>query len=78
MPHNWDVTSDSIAAWIAAASGAHELVLVKPRGASGDVVDSWFTRVLPWHVTATVVAAERADEVLRGALARLRQNVELT
>jgi aspartokinase-like uncharacterized kinase len=78
LPHGWDVTSDSIAAWVAAASGARELVLVKPRGASGDVVDSYFRRVLPWHVTATAVAVERADEVLRDAARRVRQDVELT
>ena len=78
LPHSWDVTSDSIAAWIAAASGARELVLVKPRGAIGDVVDSYFTRVLPWHVTATAVPAERADDVLRDAARRLRHDVEAT
>src|SRR5918993_6040455 len=31
LPHSWDVTSDSIAAWIAGASGAREIVLLKPR-----------------------------------------------
>lgn len=30
LPHSWEVTSDSIAAWIATALHAHELVLVKP------------------------------------------------
>jgi aspartokinase-like uncharacterized kinase len=30
LPHTWDVTSDSIAAWIAGAVGARRLVLVKP------------------------------------------------
>ena len=49
LPHTWDVTSDSIAAWIAGVSGARELVLVKPRGATGNLVDSCFARVLPWH-----------------------------
>ena len=78
LPHSWDVTSDSIAAWIAAASGARELVLVKPRGATGNVVDSYFTRVLPWHVTATAVAVEQAGEVLRDAARRLRHDVEAT
>ncbi len=29
LPHSWDVTSDSIAAWIALQSKAHTLVLVK-------------------------------------------------
>ena len=36
LPHSWDVTSDSIAAWLASALGAARLVLVKPPGATGD------------------------------------------
>jgi aspartokinase-like uncharacterized kinase len=30
LPQSWDVTSDSIAAWVAGAAGAGRLVLVKP------------------------------------------------
>src|SRR5262245_64777080 len=30
LPHSWDVTSDSIAAWVAGAIGARRLVLIKP------------------------------------------------
>ena len=30
LPASWDVTSDSIAAWVAGAAGAGRLVLVKP------------------------------------------------
>jgi len=30
LPHSWDVTSDSIAAWVAVAVGAARLLLVKP------------------------------------------------
>lgn len=32
LPHGWHVTSDSIAAWAAARSGASDLVLLKARG----------------------------------------------
>jgi aspartokinase-like uncharacterized kinase len=42
LPHSWNVTSDSIAAWVAGAIGARELVLIKPPGASGDLVDPYF------------------------------------
>ena len=30
LPHSWDVTSDSIAAWVARVTAAGELVLIKP------------------------------------------------
>src|SRR5262249_42742255 len=33
LPHSWDVTSDSIAAWVAGEVGARRLVLIKPPGA---------------------------------------------
>lgn len=59
LPHSWEVTSDSIAAWVAGAIGARRLVLVKPTGASGrDVVDAYFDRALPPEVTAEIVAAD--------------------
>lgn len=32
LPHGWHVTSDSVAAWAAARSGASDLVLLKARG----------------------------------------------
>ena len=32
LPHDWDVTSDSIAAWVAGCVGARRLVLIKPPG----------------------------------------------
>ena len=70
LPHTWDVTSDSIAAWIAGASGARELVLVKPRGATGDLVDNCFARVLPWHVTPTFVTADNVEAVFDQIAAR--------
>jgi aspartokinase-like uncharacterized kinase len=42
LPHSWDVTSDSIAAWVAGALGARSLVLVKPPDAAGDaLVDAY-------------------------------------
>jgi len=47
LPHSWEVTSDSIAAWVARALGASRLVLVKPPDAepSTDLVDGYFERV---------------------------------
>jgi 5-(aminomethyl)-3-furanmethanol phosphate kinase len=45
LPHSWDVTSDSIAAWIAHAVGAKRLLLVKPVDKGPDLVDRYFERV---------------------------------
>jgi aspartokinase-like uncharacterized kinase len=40
LPASWDVTADSIAAWVAGAAGAGRLVLVK--GSSLEAVDPYF------------------------------------
>lgn len=64
LPHTWDVTSDSIAAWVAGAAGARELVLVKPRGATGSLVDPGFAKVLPRHVAATIVPVDELEPAL--------------
>jgi len=58
LPHSWDVTSDSISAWIANTLGAKELVLVKPPGANvDDAVDSYFESALSRSLSYSVVAA---------------------
>jgi aspartokinase-like uncharacterized kinase len=68
LPHAWDVTSDSIAAWVAGAVGARRLVLIKPPNAvGGTLVDGHFSRTLPAHVTPVIVTADRVD-ALRSAL----------
>jgi aspartokinase-like uncharacterized kinase len=47
VAHSWDVTSDSIAAWVAITLGAAHLVLLKPAaGAPRDVTDAQFDSVL--------------------------------
>jgi len=63
LPHSWDVTSDSIAAWVAGLVGARALVLVKPPGTqpTDAAVDPYFARALPAGVTATIVSADRID-----------------
>lgn len=63
LPHSWDVTSDSIAAWVAGAVGASRLVLVKPPRARGELVDAAFERTLPPGVVARIVPAEALDEL---------------
>jgi aspartokinase-like uncharacterized kinase len=72
LPHTWDVTSDSIAAWIAVQAGARALVLVKPRGASGDMVDPHFRRVVPARLTPLIVTADRVEDALAEAVLRVQ------
>jgi 5-(aminomethyl)-3-furanmethanol phosphate kinase len=65
LPHSWDVTSDSIAAWIAGAVGARELLLIKPPGTVGSAVDAYFGRTLPEDVIARTVPADQIDALIR-------------
>jgi aspartokinase-like uncharacterized kinase len=71
LPHTWDVTSDSIAAWVAGEVGARKLVLVKPPGAAGgssearDLVDAYFSRAMPAAVTHVVVGADHTNALRR-------------
>ena len=64
LPHSWDVTSDSISVWVATQVGAERLVLVKPPGASGPgIVDPCFDGLLPLHIRAEIVTADRLDSL---------------
>jgi aspartokinase-like uncharacterized kinase len=73
LPHSWDVTSDSIAAWVAGEVGAHQLVLVKAPGATGELVDRHFARALPASVMPVMVPADRLDDAVFTATARAPQ-----
>lgn len=66
LPHSWDVTSDSIAAWVAGQAGATTLVLVKPPGATGQLTDPYLEQALLPGVTCEIVAADdpRLDDAL--------------
>jgi aspartokinase-like uncharacterized kinase len=59
LPHSWDITSDSIAAWLAGALEARRVVLIKPAG--GDprqLVDPLFLRTLPAGVEHFIITAD--------------------
>jgi len=59
LPHSWDITSDSIAAWVAGQLGAERLVLLKPPSASGpDLVDRHFAAAVPPNVSVTIAALD--------------------
>ena len=67
LPHSWEVTSDSIAAWVAGELGASRLVLVKPMiGERAALVDSHFERALPGHVSAIITDVEGIGSALAG------------
>jgi aspartokinase-like uncharacterized kinase len=64
LPHSWEVTSDSIAAWVANALGAPRVVLVKPPSVDagrGDAVDPHFARALRPGTVASVIPADAVD-----------------
>jgi aspartokinase-like uncharacterized kinase len=68
LPHSWDVTSDSIAAWVSGQVGARRLVVIKPSGAAGsDLMDTHFQHVVPNGLAVVIVAADRI-EALTAAL----------
>ena len=70
LPHSWDVTSDSLAAWIAGELGARQLVLIKPPGVTGaGSVDRHFVATVPGHVQASVVAVDRLEAWLSSTAA---------
>jgi aspartokinase-like uncharacterized kinase len=61
LPHSWEVTSDSIAAWVAGAVAAARLVLVKPTSLAD--VDSYFARALPDGVQHIIVGADHVEDL---------------
>jgi 5-(aminomethyl)-3-furanmethanol phosphate kinase len=63
LPASWDVTSDSIAAWVARRAGAERLVLVK----AGPGVDDYLPTALEGARFETwVIAPARLAELLDG------------
>lgn len=76
LPHSWDVTSDSIAAWLARALGARRLVLVKPSNATGLLVDPRFASIVPPGVAVSIVPANEVA-TLRAAVGLERDSASV-
>ncbi|MEO7985516.1 MAG: amino acid kinase [Gemmatimonadales bacterium] len=68
LPHTWEATSDSVAAFVAGALDAARLVLIKPAAGTDDLVDECFHAVLPAGLPCTFLHWETVDE-LPGLLA---------
>jgi aspartokinase-like uncharacterized kinase len=65
LPHSWDVTSDSIAAFIAGALGASGLILIKP--VPWGEVDPYFATALPAGLPVQILSWDEV-EALSAAL----------
>jgi aspartokinase-like uncharacterized kinase len=59
LPYTWDVTSDSIAAFIAGAVDAERLILVKPVSGGTELLDPFFQTALPAGLPVAVVEWNR-------------------
>jgi 5-(aminomethyl)-3-furanmethanol phosphate kinase len=64
LPHGWEVTSDSIAAFVAGAVDADRLILIKP-AAAGETVDPYFTSALPQGLSYAVIGYDRIEQLSR-------------
>jgi 5-(aminomethyl)-3-furanmethanol phosphate kinase len=67
LPHAWEATSDSVAAFLAGALDASRLVLVKPADDLAQPVDPAFERVVPAGLPVTIVGWPRLEEALSEA-----------
>ncbi|MFN8652647.1 MAG: hypothetical protein U0133_12125 [Gemmatimonadales bacterium] len=63
LPHAWEVTSDSLAAYLATLTGAERLVLVKPAPGGRELLDPWFEKVVPAGVRWSVVGADETERL---------------
>jgi 5-(aminomethyl)-3-furanmethanol phosphate kinase len=62
LPHTWEVTSDSIAAFVAGALGAAQLILIKP-STTGETMDAYFSTALPQGMPYTVMEYDRIEQL---------------
>jgi aspartokinase-like uncharacterized kinase len=64
LPHSWDATSDSIAAFVAGALDAESLVLLKPVGGPlATLVDPCFQSVRPVGLKVVVLGSEELNRL---------------
>ena len=63
LPHTWEVTSDSIAAFVAGAVDAARLILIKPATGVSQPVDEYFSRALPAGMSHSVIGCDHLEEL---------------
>jgi aspartokinase-like uncharacterized kinase len=66
LPHSWDATSDSVAAFVAGALDAERLVLVKPGDAGEEGLDRCFASAVPAGLEVRVVGWDRFTREVGG------------
>jgi len=66
LPHSWEVTSDSIAAYLATLIGADELVVVKPVGGGMELLDPHFPRAMAAGMRLSILALDDTERLLDG------------
>ncbi|HKU60839.1 MAG TPA: hypothetical protein VJQ44_06445 [Gemmatimonadales bacterium] len=64
LPHGWEATSDSVAAFVAGALDASRLILVKPAEGLAEPVDRAFSAVVPAGLPVTIVGWEELEAAL--------------
>jgi aspartokinase-like uncharacterized kinase len=62
LPHSWEATSDSIAAFVAGALDAARLILIKPT-TTGEMIDPYFTTALPQGMPYSVIGYDRIEQL---------------
>lgn len=63
LPHTWEVTSDSIAAFVAGALDAARLILIKPASEIPDPMDPHFAATLPAGLPCSTLGWDQMDEL---------------
>jgi 5-(aminomethyl)-3-furanmethanol phosphate kinase len=63
LPHSWEATSDSIAAFVAGALDAARLILIKPT-TTGEMIDPYFTTALPQGMPYSVIGYDRIEQLI--------------
>ena len=63
LPHSWEVSSDSIAAFVAGALDAARLILIKPSSDLAEPLDPYFATALPARLPHSVLGCDRLDRL---------------
>jgi aspartokinase-like uncharacterized kinase len=63
LPHSWDVTSDSLSAYLAMLLGAERLVLIKAKAGGEELLDRYFSKALPSGMRCDVLAWEEMERL---------------